>query len=129
MNLEVKMVIFQGQNPLGRCHTDRSGYGGPWTRAPTTFSNEYFKLLLNEHWTVRNWDGPQQWQNDAMDLKMLPADMAFVWDKEFLKYTRLYAQDEKAFFNDFSKAFQKLEELGVDFNKIQAANKPWYQFW
>lgn len=123
-----EIVALAGAHALGRCHTDRSGYDGPWTRAPTTFSNEYFRLLLNEHWTIRNWDGPQQWQNDQQDLMMLPADMAFTWDSDFLKYVRLYAEDEKVFFEDFKKAFQKLEELGVNFKKPEAA-KPWWQFW
>lgn len=26
----------------------RSGFEGPWTFSPVTFSNEYFKLLFNE---------------------------------------------------------------------------------
>lgn len=29
--------------PSGRCHPDRSGFVGPWTNAPTTFSNLYFQ--------------------------------------------------------------------------------------
>ena len=37
----------------GRCHTDASGYWGPWTYAETTFSNEYFRLLLEETWTLK----------------------------------------------------------------------------
>ena len=35
---------------LGRCHTDRSQYSGPWTHTPTRFSNQYFTLLLNIEW-------------------------------------------------------------------------------
>lgn len=64
---------------------------------------------------------------------MLPADMAFLWDKGFKKYVVTYAEDEKKvkklrtaniniylnwqFFNDFALAFQKLEELGVEFKE------------
>jgi cytochrome c peroxidase len=54
--------------------------------------------------------------------------MALTWDREFNKYVRLYAEDEKLFFADFAKAFQKLEENGVNFAKAPS-NKPWYQFW
>ena len=43
----------KGAHALGRCHTDFSGYSGPWTRAPTTFSNEYYRLLLSENWTKK----------------------------------------------------------------------------
>lgn len=124
-----EIVALAGAHAMGRCHTDRSGYDGPWTRAPTTFSNEYFRLLTKEQWTVRDWNGPQQWENEAKDLMMLPADMALIWDREFLKYVRLYAQDEKAFAKDFASAFQKLQENGVDFAAAAATGKPWWQFW
>jgi catalase (peroxidase I) len=30
-----------------------SGYWGPWTNAETTFSNEYFRLLLEEKWSPK----------------------------------------------------------------------------
>jgi len=40
-------------NGTCRCHENASGYWGPWTRAETTFSNEYFNALLNETWTPK----------------------------------------------------------------------------
>ena len=43
-------IIF---HPSYRCHENASGYWGPWTRAETTFSNEYFNALLNETWTPK----------------------------------------------------------------------------
>jgi cytochrome c peroxidase len=39
--------------------------------------------------------------------------MAIVTDKGFKPFAEKYAQDEAAFFNDFSKAYGKLLELGV----------------
>jgi len=48
-----EIVALAGAHALGRCHTDRSGFSGPWTRAPTTFSNEYFRELLNNKWTEK----------------------------------------------------------------------------
>ena len=33
-----------------RCHRDRSGFDGPWSFSPTTFSSEYFRLLMEEKW-------------------------------------------------------------------------------
>jgi hypothetical protein len=35
-----EIVALLGAHALGRCHTDRSGYWGPWTFAENTFSNE-----------------------------------------------------------------------------------------
>jgi cytochrome c peroxidase len=49
-----EIVALLGAHALGRCHTDRSGYWGPWTFAENTFSNEYFRLLVDERYaTVR----------------------------------------------------------------------------
>lgn len=42
-----EIVALSGAHSLGRCHTDRSGFEGPWTRAPTTFSSLYFNELVN----------------------------------------------------------------------------------
>ena len=108
-------VALIGAHCLGRCHTDRSGFEGPWTRAPTTFSNEYFRLLLEEKWTVRKWKGPKQYENQAKDLMMLPADMALLDDPKYRKHVELFAKDEQAFFKEFSGAWKKLLELGVKF--------------
>eukprot|EP01043_Picozoa_sp_COSAG02_P011471 COSAG02_NODE_422_length_22587_cov_10.209089_15_plen_278_part_00 len=80
-----EMVCLIGAHALGRCHTNASGYDGPWTRAPETFSNEYFKLMLEDTWTVRKWSGPVQYENSksGSDLMMLPADIVLVEDKAF----------------------------------------------
>lgn len=48
-----EMVALIGCHAVGRCHTDASGYWGPWTNAETTFSNDYFRLLLEESWTLK----------------------------------------------------------------------------
>jgi hypothetical protein len=93
---------------LGRCHSDRSGFDGPWTRAPTTFSTEYYRELLENTWTVRKWKGPEQYTDPTGDLMMLPADMAMVHDSEFKKYVQLYAADEDLWFEDFANAWKKL---------------------
>lgn len=41
--------------PIHTCTHDayiRSGFEGPWTFSPVTFSNEYFKLLYNETYVL-----------------------------------------------------------------------------
>jgi len=126
-----EIVALLGAHALGRCHTDRSGYWGPWTFAETTMSTEYFRLLIEERWSPKTthngkpWDGPDQYEDSTGNLMMLPSDIALIKDPEFKKYVELYAKDEDLFFKDFAKAFAKLLELGVPFPVI----KPWYKFW
>jgi len=110
-----EIVALLGAHALGRCHPDRSGYSGPWTRSEITFSNEYFRELIENKWTEKKWNGPKQFEDPSGQLMMLPADMVLIQDPEFKKYVEIYAKDENLFFKDFAKAFQKLEELGVDF--------------
>lgn len=43
-----------GAHAVGKCHPDRSGFDGPWTRSPTTLPNQYYKDLLNTKWTRKN---------------------------------------------------------------------------
>lgn len=92
---------------------------GPWTYAPTTFSNEYFRLLLEERWSKKKthqgkeWNGPEQYETANGELMMLPTDMALIWDDKMRPYVELYAKDEELFFKDFKKAWMKLQELGV----------------
>ena len=45
-----EIVALSGAHALGRCHTDRSGYSGPWTFSPTVVTNDFYKLLLDEKW-------------------------------------------------------------------------------
>mmetsp|Transcript_122632 Transcript_122632/g.281113 ORF Transcript_122632/g.281113 Transcript_122632/m.281113 type:complete len:366 (-) Transcript_122632:449-1546(-) len=116
-------VCLIGAHALGRCHEDRSGYWGPWTRAETTFSNEYFRLLLEEKWTLKKthkgekWTGPAQYEDPSGELMMLPSDMALVWDPEFRRAVEAYAADEELYFREFAAAFQKLLELGCGFDQ------------
>jgi len=113
-----EIVALIGAHTLGRCHTDRSGFDGPWTDSPTTFSNSYFVEILGRNWVERKWAGPKQFADkESGNLMMLPADMAFVKDKEFKKWVETYAKDEKKFFDDFTQAWKKLIELGVAFKE------------
>jgi len=111
-----EIVALSGAHALGRCHTDRSGFSGPWTFSPTTFSNEYYKLLMNEKWQWKKWNGPKQLEDKSTKtLMMLPTDMALIKDGTFRKWVETYAKDENKFFEDFSNVFSRLLELGVPF--------------
>lgn len=47
------------------------------------------------------------------ELMMLPTDLALIEDAAFKPWVEAYADDKDLFFDDFSKAFAKLIELGV----------------
>ncbi|GAA6005528.1 hypothetical protein JCM11491_003674 [Sporobolomyces phaffii] len=109
-----EIVALSGAHALGRCHVDRSGFEGPWSYSPISFSNEYYRLLFDEKWQERKWKGPPQYENKGdKSLMMLRTDMALATDKGFKPTAQLYAKDEEKFFSDFSKVFSKLIHLGV----------------
>ena len=64
-------------------------------------------------WTIKEWDGPMQFEDPSGKLMMLPTDIVLLQDKSFRKYVAEYAKDQKKFFADFAAAFVKLEELGA----------------
>lgn len=53
------VALIGGGHGIGRCHKDRSGFDGPWTFTPTTFTNNFFKELLGNDWKPRKWEGPK----------------------------------------------------------------------
>jgi len=114
-----EIVCLSGGHALGRCHPDRSGYWGPWTNSPVTFSNEFYRLLLEEKWTPKKthegkpWTGPLQYENKTGQLMMLPTDLALVQDPKMRPIVEEYAKNEQKFNDDFAKAWIKLQELGV----------------
>eukprot|EP01125_Pyxidicula_operculata_P021945 TRINITY_DN8780_c0_g1_i1.p1 TRINITY_DN8780_c0_g1~~TRINITY_DN8780_c0_g1_i1.p1 ORF type:complete len:292 (-),score=54.47 TRINITY_DN8780_c0_g1_i1:39-860(-) len=110
-----EIVALCGAHTLGACHTDRSGYDGPWTRNPNKFDNAFFKNLMFMDWKVKKWNGPLQYEDvDTGELMMLPTDMVLKDDPKFRVWSELYAKDEQRFFEDFSSAFAKLLILGVN---------------
>lgn len=110
-----EIVALLGAHVLGRCHTDRSGFSGPWTNSPITFSNDYFVQLLENKWTPKKWNGPAQFEDKTGSLMMLPTDYALLSDPVFSSWVRAYAENEDLFFRDFAFAWQKLMDLGVPY--------------
>ncbi|KAG6820276.1 hypothetical protein H0H93_002888 [Arthromyces matolae] len=120
-----EIVALAGAHALGRCHTDRSGFTGPWTFSPTTVTNDYYKLLFSETWVWKKWNGPKQLEDKATKtLMMLPTDYVLVQDKSFKKYAKSYADDNDLWFKDFSAVVAKLFELGVP-EQQWVSKEPW----
>lgn len=76
-----EIVALSGAHALGRCHPDASGYSGPWTPTPYILNNGYFNLLLALPWTIKEWDGPMQFEDPSGRLMMLPSDIVLIQDK------------------------------------------------
>jgi len=113
-----EIVALSGAHGLGACHVENSGFWGPWTRAPTTISNEYFRELLENTWTIKTthkgkpWTGPLQFEDPTGDLMMLPSDIVLTQDKAFRKWVEVYAKDDAKFQADFAAVVGKLFSLG-----------------
>ncbi|KAI0744161.1 cytochrome c peroxidase [Daedaleopsis nitida] len=120
-----EIVALVGAHALGRCHSDRSGFEGPWTFSPTSVTNEFYKLLLNEKWVWKKWSGPKQLEDKkTQSLMMLPTDYVLTQDKSFKKWVKAYADDEQLWFKDFAAALSTLFELGVPRQQF-VASEPW----
>lgn len=108
-----EIVALLGAHSVGECHADRSGFVGPWTHDKLGFDNSYFTELFDNEWVV-NPDVPklQFMDRKTRKLMMLPGDIALLIDPKFKAIAKKYAEDNDEFCADFSKAFQKLLELG-----------------
>ena len=110
-------------------HPERSNQWGPWTRSPTSFSNEYYRLLLEENWTLKTqhqgkpWTGGLQYEDKSGELMMLPTDLALIQDSKLRPIVEEYAMNQEKFLEDFGKAWIKLQELGV--RKFHGRRRYW----
>ena len=105
--------------------TITSGIEGAWTPNPTTWDADYFDVLLNYDWELtKSPAGAHQWKptaasnakkapkagdaNGTQDLMMTTADMALKVDPEYLKISKRFHKDHKAFEDAFARAWYKL---------------------
>ncbi len=106
-------------------HTVTSGIEGSWVNTPTTWSENYFRLLLDyDYELVHSPAGAQQWQpvnqkpedmapaawdpNIKVPTMMTTADMALKIDPEFRVISEKFRADHEAFKDAFARAWFKL---------------------
>ncbi len=106
-------------------HAVTSGIEGSWVNTPTTWSENYFRLLLDyDYELVHSPAGAQQWQpinqkeedmapaawDPAVKVPtmMTTADMALKMDPEFRVVSEKFRTDHEAFKDAFARAWFKL---------------------
>ncbi|KAJ3309188.1 heme peroxidase [Boothiomyces sp. JEL0838] len=121
-----EIVTLLGAHSIGFASAINSGYNGAWDLSGEIFTNDFYKRLVSIKGTnpanytlqppsVDPFNIPVKVQWQASDLSMmLPSDVLLINDPKWKPITELYAQDEQLFFYEFSKTFQKLNELGVE---------------
>ncbi|WP_431471688.1 catalase/peroxidase HPI [Nonlabens sp. SCSIO 43208] len=101
-----------------------SGIEGAWTPNPTQWDADYFDVLLNYDWELtKSPAGAHQWTptkesqarmaptaggKGKQALMMTTADIALKEDPEYLKISKRFYEDHKAFEEAFAKAWFKL---------------------
>ena len=101
-----------------------SGIEGAWTPNPTTWDADYFDVLLNYDWELtKSPAGAHQWTPTAESqarmapkaggegqqaLMMTTADIALKTDAAYLKISKRFHKDHKAFEDAFARAWFKL---------------------
>ncbi|WP_228244251.1 catalase/peroxidase HPI [Porphyrobacter sp. GA68] len=106
-------------------HAITSGLEGPWTNTPISWSENYFRLLLDyDYELVTSPAGAKQWQpiNQREEDKaphafkpgvrvptmMTTPDMALKLDPEYRKISERFRNDHEAFKDAFARAWFKL---------------------
>jgi catalase (peroxidase I) len=106
-----EIVALSGAHTVGKCHLDRSGFDGEWTEDHLTFDNSYFKEMLAKEYEEETTEkGCPQHRNKETGTMMLISDLALL-EEPFRSTVELYANDQEAFFKDFTEAWVKLQEL------------------
>jgi catalase-peroxidase len=102
-----------------------SGIEGAWTPNPTQWDHDYFEVLLNYDWELtKSPAGAHQWRptaasnarmapkagdaNGKQTLMMTTADIALKVDPAYLKISKRFHTDHKAFEDAFARAWYKL---------------------
>lgn len=96
-------------------NTFTSGFEGPWTIQPTTWSNEYFNNLFNFEWELITGPGGNiQWTpknadgSAGPDIMMLTSDIALSKDSDYTSISQAYAANIDVLNKDFMHSWYRL---------------------
>ncbi|EKG04548.1 ascorbate-dependent peroxidase, putative [Trypanosoma cruzi] len=107
-------VALIGAHTCGECHLENTGYVGPWTHDKYGFDNSFFTELFGNEWMLNPNVNKMQFMDKTTNrLMMLPADVSILLDDKYRSIAKKYADDNDYFCNAFSKAYQKLLEVGT----------------
>lgn len=114
-NAQETVALIGGGHGIGGCHARYSGFNGIWTKSPFKWDNDFFKVLLNENWSLGTVPetGIEQYYNNDKSLMMLNTDIELLRCPEFKNWVEIYAVNDDLFNEHFALAFAKLLELGV----------------
>jgi hypothetical protein len=139
---EHEWMCLTGAHAMGRAMRSNTGYGGPWTSTPGTFSSQYWQTMNTDQWVSENGVvstnedipavGKKEFRLPGTNRMMLRSDMAPYWDIETNpncpvthgvgtgfcpprepQFTFMNTLlNPTTFFGCFNPAFQKMCELG-----------------
>jgi len=103
--------------------TATSGFEGQWTTTPTTWSNEFFKVLTDMEWK-NGWVLGGHWQWRTVDrtgpyanVMRLTSDLSLLQDKSYRDIVHEFARNQTALDVHFDTAWQTLVNTGGTWSK------------
>merc|ERR1719223_558822 len=107
------IVALMGAHSVGRTHDENSGFPfASWDNTPVRFDRNYYNFLIEQPWLYDEANGMPYYRNRSWI--MLLSDFLMKEDPEFLQYVLMYSDSQDAWFTDFSSAFKRLTELGLN---------------
>ena len=132
------IVALSGAHTVGGCKAERSGFEGDWTENKLSFDNtcmrprleplsaslrltsvrvpaatDFSEMLKKEYVLGKASTGEPQYMHEASGTIMLISDLALLEDDKFRPFVEKYAEDQEAYFADFTDAWVRLQENGV----------------
>jgi len=122
MNDSETASLIAGGHAFGKCHGDNvmtSGFEGPWTTAPSQWTNQFITGMLDEEWeqvfnpsqTAVQWRTKDRTSNLASTMR-LTSDLALVNDDTYMTLVKHWVCDQQKLDVAFAASWKKLVESG-----------------